>query len=82
MLYPMYTSPMEEVLKMTKIEPHEVLKEKGIVAEFDPRQGKGFFVSHQWVGGNHPDPHFQQFQARVWKKTNKLKNNKAVSRSL
>ena len=39
-----------------------------------PGKGQGFFVSHQWIGGSHPDPEFRQFKAagkegsgfRVW----------------
>ena len=65
MLFPMYTVPLDIVLKMTEIHPHEHLKSDGMLVEFDENKGKGLFVSHQWVGNNHPDPDFKQFQARA-----------------
>ena len=52
----------EELLKMTEIQPHEVLKAKGVVVEFEQTMGKAAFVSHQWVGHHHPDPEFKQMR--------------------
>ena len=29
--------------------------------KFEDSKGKAAFISHQWVGGDHPDPEFRQF---------------------
>ncbi|OLQ03103.1 Ankyrin repeat and KH domain-containing protein 1 [Symbiodinium microadriaticum] len=47
---------------MGEIDPHEVLKEKGLLVEFREPMGKAAFVSHQWVGNQHPDPEFKQMR--------------------
>ena len=62
MLFPMYTVPLEAVLQMVEIEPHEHLKAKDILVEFSQDLGNAAFVSHQWVGNGHPDPDFKQFR--------------------
>ncbi|OLQ06469.1 hypothetical protein AK812_SmicGene10211 [Symbiodinium microadriaticum] len=62
LLFPMYTVPVEALLQMTENEPHEVLKAKGVVVKFNEGMGNAVFVSHQWVGDNHPDPEFKQLR--------------------
>jgi len=62
MRFPMYTIPSDLLLQMTKIEPHEVLKERGDIVVFDASMGKAVFVSHQWVALHHPDPQFKQMR--------------------
>ncbi|CAE7332843.1 unnamed protein product [Symbiodinium natans] len=47
---------------MTCIQPHEVLKASGVAEEFKQGMGTAAFVSHQWVGYDHPDPDFKQFR--------------------
>ncbi|OLQ12099.1 putative TrmH family tRNA/rRNA methyltransferase YacO [Symbiodinium microadriaticum] len=59
-LFPMYTLPMEALLRMTKICSHEELKEKGALVLFERSMGKAAFISHQWVAASHPDPEFRQ----------------------
>ena len=61
MPFPMYTVALEDALKMTAVEPHEMLKEKALLVEFEKTLGKAVFLSHQWAGKNHPDPTFAQF---------------------
>ena len=61
MLYPMYTVPLEDALQMSCVQPHEELKSQGILVQFEKKMGKAVFVSHQWVGKDHPDPTFEQF---------------------
>ncbi|CAK9113771.1 Serine/threonine-protein phosphatase 6 regulatory ankyrin repeat subunit B (PP6-ARS-B) (Serine/threonine-protein phosphatase 6 regulatory subunit ARS-B) (Ankyrin repeat domain-containing protein 44) [Durusdinium trenchii] len=68
MLLPMYTVPLAALLQMGEIEPHEELKAKGTLVVFDQSLGNAAFVSHQWVGLDHPDPEFKQmrvFQAAL-----------------
>ncbi|CAE7837589.1 ANKRD17 [Symbiodinium sp. CCMP2592] len=63
--FPMFTVPLKVLMKMTKIEAHEVLKARGELVEFDQSQqsmGQAVFVSHQWVSVHHPDPKFQQMR--------------------
>lgn len=62
MSYPMYTVAAEVLLKMDRLRPHERLMEQGMLVEFKKGMGNAAFVSHQWVGGEHPDPEFKQFQ--------------------
>ena len=62
MLLPMYTVPVKDLLLMGEIEPHEELKARGILVEFDKSMGNAAFVSHQWVGHAHPDPEFKQMR--------------------
>lgn len=60
--YPMYTLPSEKLLEMTKIQPHEELLSEGSLVIFERKLGRAAFVSHQWIGGAHPDPEFKQMQ--------------------
>ena len=36
--------------------------EQGVLVEFEQTLGQAAFVSHQWVGRNHPDPEFKQMR--------------------
>ena len=60
--FPMYTVPLNALLEMKKIEPHEVLKARDVLVEFQKDLGHAAFVSHQWIGQLHPDPDFAQMQ--------------------
>ncbi|OLP93692.1 Ankyrin repeat and sterile alpha motif domain-containing protein 1B [Symbiodinium microadriaticum] len=62
MHFPMYTVPLDTLLEMTKVEPHEVLKAKDMLVDFQRPMGKAAFVSHQWVAPDHPDPEFKQMR--------------------
>ena len=60
MLFPMYTVPLGTLLEMTMVEPHEALKARDALVEFERNMGNAAFVSHQWVASSHPDPECQQ----------------------
>ncbi|CAE7453687.1 ANKK1 [Symbiodinium sp. CCMP2456] len=62
MHFPMYTVPLHTLMEMTKVEPHEVLKAKDMLVDFQRPMGNAAFVSHQWVGSDHPDPEFKQMR--------------------
>ncbi|CAJ1453637.1 unnamed protein product [Effrenium voratum] len=62
MHFPMYTVPLETLLAMTRVEPHEELKARNALAEFQSGMGKAAFVSHQWVATDHPDPECKQLR--------------------
>ena len=62
MLLPMYTVPVRDLLDMAEMEPHEELKAKGLLVVFQRSLGNAAFVSHQWVGHEHPDPEFKQMR--------------------
>lgn len=62
MLFPMYTVPLQVLFDMGEIVPHEELMEQGVLVEFEQTLGQAAFVSHQWVGRNHPDPEFKQMR--------------------
>eukprot|EP00913_Durusdinium_trenchii_P027884 g26146.t1 len=59
---PMWVVPLEGVLDMTTLKTHEELQQDGILVPFNPKDGSAIFVSHQWAGVEHPDPHFEQFK--------------------
>lgn len=61
MPFTMYTVPLQQALEMTCVEPHEKLKAKGLLVEFEKNLGKAMFLSHEWAGKDHPDPGFEQF---------------------
>ncbi|CAE7813565.1 KIF20B [Symbiodinium necroappetens] len=50
MHFPMFTIPVETLLKMTTIEPHEELQAQGSLVVFDRSMGNAAFVSHQRPG--------------------------------
>ncbi|CAJ1386850.1 unnamed protein product [Effrenium voratum] len=60
--FPMFTVRLEDALQMSRVEPHERLKEKGLLVEFKESLGKAVFVSHQWAEKDHPDPTSAQFR--------------------
>ncbi|CAE7882928.1 Ankyrin repeat and sterile alpha motif domain-containing protein 1B [Symbiodinium microadriaticum] len=60
--FPMYTVPLRTLMEMTRLEPHEVMKEQGLLVEFDRKMGKAVFVSHQWLDTEHPDPDCRQIR--------------------
>ncbi len=47
---------------------------QGSLTIFDKKLGRAAFVSHQWVGGSHPDPEFKQMQ--VLKDTLRCSSNR------
>ena len=53
MPFPMYTVPLQQALEMTCVEPHEKLKVKGLLVEFEKNCGKAMFLSHEWTGKDH-----------------------------
>jgi len=62
--YPMYVLPVAEFLTMSHWSPHQDLLASGVLREFDDTMwGKVFFVSHQWVAYDHPDPEAAQLGA-------------------
>jgi len=59
--YPMYVISIERLLAMESVEPHQVLRSRGMLVEYTPDLGSAIFVSHQWAGFHHPDPTAAQF---------------------
>ncbi|CAE7585047.1 ASB2 [Symbiodinium sp. CCMP2592] len=63
MLFPMYTVAVETLLRMTAVQPHEELKARGELVEFeDSADQTAGFVSHQWMTQHHPDPECEQLK--------------------
>ncbi|CAJ1377918.1 unnamed protein product [Effrenium voratum] len=60
--FPMYVVPMEAVLKMTEVRPHQELLHEGLLEAFDPAHGKAMFISHEWTAEQHPDPDGKQLK--------------------
>eukprot|EP00435_Cladocopium_sp_Y103_P059907 s1461_g21.t1 len=55
-LFPMYVVKVSDFLEMEGApEPHHVLLQKGLLHQWKPGM-RVIFVSHQWLGGVHPDP--------------------------
>ena len=47
---------------MSEVVPHEQLKANKLLVEFDESLGNAAFISHEWVGMQHPDPECKQFR--------------------
>ena len=62
MIYPMYTVPLDALLIMKEVRPHQELLQEAILVEYKSNLGKAMFVSHQWLTATHPDPKFQQLK--------------------
>jgi len=60
--FPMYTVPLQLLLQMTSVKPHEELAAEGSLVQFEDHMGKAAFVSHQWVSEIHPDPDCRQLR--------------------
>ncbi|CAE7274631.1 TNKS2 [Symbiodinium natans] len=60
--FPMYVVPLETVMKMTQVRPHQELLLDGLLETFDPGRGKAMFISHQWTSEQHPDPDGKQLK--------------------
>mmetsp|Transcript_46082 Transcript_46082/g.109532 ORF Transcript_46082/g.109532 Transcript_46082/m.109532 type:complete len:588 (-) Transcript_46082:94-1857(-) len=58
--FPMYVVKVSDFLEMEGVpEPHQVLRRKGLLHEWQPSFFV-IFVSHQWLGRGSPDPSGQQ----------------------
>ncbi|CAE7895507.1 ANKK1 [Symbiodinium necroappetens] len=79
-LFPMYTVPLETLLEMTRIEPHEELKARDVLVEYRGSMGNVGFISHQWVGVGHPDPESKQM--RIFQEALKAARDDVKMRSI
>ncbi|CAE7706212.1 warA [Symbiodinium sp. CCMP2592] len=58
--FPMYVVKVSDFLAMEGVpEPHQVLRRKGLLHEWQPSMFV-IFASHQWLGNGSPDPSGQQ----------------------
>ena len=67
MKFPMFLIPLNQLQRLyggqdaknLRIEAHQVLKERGELVRWEdlPFDAHIIFVSHEWVGWNHPDPY-------------------------
>lgn len=63
MVFPMYVVRVADFQKMTEARPHQVLKDEGVVMRFATAGATpAVFISHQWCGRMHADPHFRQLR--------------------
>jgi len=63
MMYPMFVVRVSDFMGMEQAFPHDDLMAKGLVDRFDSHMGEvAVFVSHQWCGTRHADPHFRQLR--------------------
>jgi len=80
MKFPMYLVPLDQLHRLyggkdprhERIEAHQKLKRRGELVRWKdlPFDANIIFLSHEWVGWNHPDPHGIQLKAflRVMKR--------------
>jgi len=55
--YKMYVLPVPVLMGLEKLTHHQELLKKGLLQEWTPdMEGRIIFVSHQWLGYEHPDP--------------------------
>lgn len=82
--FPMYTLPLEFLICMTKVRPHQELLRDGMLRQFHPSLGNALFVSHQWVSWGHPDPDAEQMKilqdaiANIWSGTVQVSTDPTV----
>lgn len=62
MHFPMYTISVDTLLQMTEMAPYEELKATDRLVLFCRSLGKAMFISHQWIGFQHPDPELKQLK--------------------
>eukprot|EP00397_Hematodinium_sp_SG-2012_P012325 GEMP01012493.1.p1 GENE.GEMP01012493.1~~GEMP01012493.1.p1 ORF type:complete len:670 (+),score=130.74 GEMP01012493.1:646-2655(+) len=63
MEYPMWIVKLSDALTFTTLEPHQVLKRKGLLSKYSKDHPEPvIFISHQWLAATHPDPQFEQFR--------------------
>ena len=70
LLYPLHLISVETLLRLyandpsARLEAHQFLKERELLTLWTdlPSTSKIIFVSHEWVGWNHPDPNGTQLQ--------------------
>eukprot|EP00930_Biecheleria_cincta_P003905 TRINITY_DN104812_c0_g1_i1.p1 TRINITY_DN104812_c0_g1~~TRINITY_DN104812_c0_g1_i1.p1 ORF type:complete len:735 (+),score=97.79 TRINITY_DN104812_c0_g1_i1:68-2206(+) len=61
-IYPMHVISVKDLMGLDSMQPHQDLVELGLVVPFDDSmRGRVIFVSHEWLGWAHPDPHGRQF---------------------
>ncbi|CAE7251131.1 secG [Symbiodinium sp. CCMP2592] len=77
-LYEMYVVSAESLIEMTSIRPFEELLAEGMLVEFDDMKWNAMFVSHQWAGVGHPDPHMEQFKVLQQALKNVLSGKTAI----
>jgi len=57
----MFVMAASELLKLERMQPFQVLRDSGQLLEWRPSMsGRICFVSHQWLGFEHPDPDGEQ----------------------
>mmetsp|Transcript_35470 Transcript_35470/g.82136 ORF Transcript_35470/g.82136 Transcript_35470/m.82136 type:complete len:779 (-) Transcript_35470:104-2440(-) len=62
MKYPMWLVPVSSFVKLAKLEPHQVMRERGELVMWDPSMKTVFFLSHQWTSFEHPDHTLDQLR--------------------
>ena len=65
LLCPMYVVSVRDLLVMTEVKPMQILQKDGIAIPYAPGMTV-VFVSHQWVGTDHPDQDFAQMQVLAY----------------
>mmetsp|Transcript_11391 Transcript_11391/g.30561 ORF Transcript_11391/g.30561 Transcript_11391/m.30561 type:complete len:741 (+) Transcript_11391:87-2309(+) len=61
MYFPMYLMSWDTLMGLESMQPHQVLLREGRLTEYtEELEGRVIFVSHEWVGFNHPDPAGEQ----------------------
>ena len=62
MKYPMWLVPVSAFVKLAKLEPHQVMRERGELVMWDPSMKTVFFLSHQWTSFERPDHTLDQMR--------------------
>ena len=63
--YPMFVMPMERLLTMETVEPHQALRSRGMLVEYSPELGPAIFVSHQHASPSRHNSPLSMDRARV-----------------
>ena len=60
--YPMWCIKLDDFLSIDVLEPHETCLERGQLHCISSANDMVVFISHQWMGSNHPDQTGEQFK--------------------
>ena len=62
MKYPMWLVPVSAFVKLAKLVPHQVMRQRGELVMWEPSMKTVFFLSHQWTSFEHPDHTLDQMR--------------------
>ena len=57
----MFAIPFKSLMALPRLQPHQLLRDEVLVEVVGDMWEDTVFVSHEWLGWDHPDPDNEQF---------------------